>query len=307
MEMSSGSLRTQARQIIAQRWAQTDPSAAFAWILQQPSSQARSQMLQGVIRTFAKQDLDSARALADTLTGNERSTAMLAIAAPWAAQDPQAAAAWVVSLDSLQERMQALQSIGVQLAHSAPSALKQLLEALPASDATNLVPTITGLLASVDPEAAAPLVARIDDAQQYGSAASNLVRQWARQDPAAARRWIEAQPSDRRGQLYKGLTMGWSQHDSDGALRFARSLTDPASRDNALVGTINASQLDADRLEQLHEELTTPAAQQQVAGFLYYALQGSDPTRAEQYRDQVLASQSRGNQPSLELIDATER
>ncbi len=272
---------------ILSKWAEHEPEAAWEWLHSADSNPNLRGLEDGLMRVIAMHDLDRARAIIDDLPEQRGTKLIGAIAAPWAQRDPDAFIDWFASVEDGNTRRNIVNQFATgSMMQGIEDAVFDRLRELLNPEERSMMDAITfSVMAQTDPQRAAERIEAIEDAEQRAQQSSNLVSNWARNDRAAARRWIERQPSDTRGPLYQSLTTQWAQQDAQVATAFARGIDDPKDRDQALTGVLLSLSRggDVDLALQLYDEINDADLRQTTARQIYARMRHQDPDRADTF------------------------
>ena len=182
--------------LLIQRWAEFDGESARAWVLNQPESPVRREMLGALAQAITTRDPQSALALAQTLEGAERRQVLEAVLAAWAKTDAPAALA---ALENLREtRMPQGAQFGI-IAGWAQQDPRAAFEWAMAQKTTmeNLHLAVIPLqaMAQFNPEEALRLAEQLEGMRGQHAVAA-IVSTWAEGDPRAAAAWLESADGD---------------------------------------------------------------------------------------------------------------
>jgi len=283
-EMDDRHLKQRTENSLVHEWAQSDPMAVFEWARTRGASESRTQALSTALRNVAQSDPAEALALAEDLDKGARSNAINSVLRQWGRDDPRAAAAWLDA--SPRESPSAIAAIIGEYAQLDAEEAVHWLLSQPA-DAQRLgVPAIVWPLSEESPEVALELIERLDDPTTAMIAGSQLMSRWIVDDPRAAVRAIVRIGDDARPALYTSAFSTWSRHDPESANAFIGQI--PASgRDAAIQGVMQHALSDGDveSAEDLFDRIVDNESRKTAATMMYLHLSGSDPERAERYRE----------------------
>lgn len=234
-------LPAQAFERVGYRYAQSDPSAAAAYIDRVPNA-ARSAWISAVAVGYAQTDPRGAVAFLDRFRGDPAyDGAAIALARPLAAFDPPAAARLLASVGS-----RGADGAGPEIA-------------------------IAGQWAQRDPAAAAAWALDLPPLSR-NIAMSIVTGTWARQDPEAVREWaLQQPPGERRDAALMAAVRTRGASPPDPVVLSAFS--DDRARQSALMNTIlSTAQSDTAAARRLTDEyITDPRlraqAEQMIDGF----------------------------------------
>ena len=196
--------------------ARQDPEAVLKLVADKPPQQ----QAQGVGYAFAQlahnDPAAATRRLDDYPAGPVRDAALRQLTSAWAQDDPDAAKAWVVTLTGAEQGR----------------AFNALMPAM----------------AGTDPKGAADMLGRLlaatpkDQDGNLGSAASNLVSTWGRDDHEAAGRWSAALPDgNMKNNAISNLASNWAREDFDAAGKWIDTMPDGQTRDSGVSSMVSAT------------------------------------------------------------------
>ncbi|MGA2063387.1 MAG: hypothetical protein ABSG86_00375 [Thermoguttaceae bacterium] len=209
-------LRTWARYAVAGEWSQSDPARA-------------AELADRLESWTAKRDL--------------LSEVMFA----WGQADPPAAARWGLAFKerthgTLAQRNTALQYAVVGMVRKDPKLADELIWEHLEEEQWGNKPRTTPMqaaceLAAVDPRAALLMADKITNHEQCRVyALRGVLREWARQDPAAARAALAGRKeADFQRTFSRDLVEGWAAKDPQAALAYARTIEDRSAKIMALA------------------------------------------------------------------------
>ena len=258
------------RPFLVQRWAELDGEAARAWVLGQPDSPARRDMLGTLARAIAARDPQSALALARTLEGVDRRQvleaaltawaqtdalaalaaleelrdegvpqgAQFGIVAGWAQQDPRAAFEWAVAQKITMENFP-LAIIPLQLmAQSDPKEALRLAEQLEGMRRQHAIGAVVGAWADTDPRAAA---AWLESAEgDLSSAVGAVAYSYSQASPAEAFDWLQALPKENQFLAVHSWASAAAQWSPDEASGMIADIDDAELRTQATQAFVGA-------------------------------------------------------------------
>lgn len=205
-QLSYDQHRTQVMGGIAETWAKADHEAAAAWAATLPGQDQRMVVDSIVAGWFADEwkrvdsgdivEFDMADAyewatqLPDSLAQKK---ALVAVAKSWAYEDPAAAAAWAAQFPPGQTRTNAMIHAASTWTALDPAASSVWFNELPPTDKSTITVffSVASSWSLKEPGKAAEWVATMADEGLQDTGFRMVFRQWARQDRAAAARWIE--------------------------------------------------------------------------------------------------------------------
>jgi hypothetical protein len=200
LDLNGREVGPSAWQVVAERWAMLDPAGALAWVNKQSNAAIKDKQMDGVMTGWMKADLPAAAEYARAhLDGTIKSESHVALAAnTFAANDPQAAIAYIQTLPE--------------------GTAKQFAQTMAAAK-----------WAYLDPAAAAAWVSSLP-AEEQGAAAVSVVAMWATQDPQAAVTWLNTLQGDARDSALSAYSANLAPRDPGTALGWAQSIVNPEIR-----------------------------------------------------------------------------
>jgi hypothetical protein len=195
--LGRGSRRSSALQQVAIAWADKDLQAAASWLHSLPADESRPDAVLAFAYEAARTDpraaLTEAGALAPT---PERNQALLHAVSQWSVSDSSSALAWSMQVPDAALRLQLISAVAVAAADSSPQTAAKLvalaLEAGPQQETTAVA--VIQRWAESAPEAAADWVLQFPDTPARMAAAQNLAVIWAERDPAGLQKWASNLP-----------------------------------------------------------------------------------------------------------------
>jgi hypothetical protein len=195
---------------VAGTWAFSEPAAAMAWAANLPDSAMRSAASQSAISSWAEQDLQASLDFVNsTQPGPTRDALVTELSRNIGFHDPVSLMGWISSQP-------------------------------PDVFYPGEMAAVASYMSELDPRTA---IARAEQLpQDYKPIALNAVAStWAVNDPRQAMQWIESVSDQRlQAELQYSASAFWAMKDSAQAAAHARTLTDPALRDTALMGVAQA-------------------------------------------------------------------
>ena len=267
-------MRPHMQGMVAGIWVGQDLDAASAWINSQPNLE---QLLQGL--AYELKDLDLASQLAASLDEKHGDALISSTIYALAPDEPAEVERWTAAQTDEKVRKLGLQALayGKQLNTESPADMLGWLDSLNASDAAIVEESVLGGLVHKTPHLVIARLPEVSDDGVRSSLTYSLVQKLVKDDPLAAAALTADAPTEDRAKLYRSLTKRWARQDRDAALKFARGLTDPDARNNALIG-IMRSDSKADPTQILGELSDTKSRREIAAKLreLQDALQLSD-------------------------------
>ncbi|MEI7808747.1 MAG: hypothetical protein WCJ07_09720, partial [Verrucomicrobiota bacterium] len=244
--MTSRQEREQAIGIVVGAWAGKDAKSAAEWAKQLPKGQLRDQVMNSVVGAMAATDPAAALELAKSLGLNSSRRFGMGFAwqifQPWAARDPQAAAAKAGELNSAQQRSQAYQAIASAWAQTDPAAAATWANSLAnGNDKRNALNNIISQWVQNDVQGALAYAKQLPEGPAKQQALNTVTQQWAQQDPKAAMDYANTLPAGKkRTDLLGNVINGWIQTDPEAAIKFAQDLPPGAERNKILQNSVNS-------------------------------------------------------------------
>ncbi len=270
------------------QWAERDREAATAWVLAQPASAARAQMVEGLAGAIAQSSPMEALGFADQFTGNERNVATEAAFRTWGEKDPGAALeAWT------QRRPQGFQWLDAWLVmrwadRDAAAAFEWAAAQPPSSSRPHLLNTTLRKLAETDPRGALARAEELRGSERERAIAAAL-SEWAQRDHRAAASWVAGNDAlavgARRSALASVLRV-WGAKDARAALNWL--LAQPESWHEAATSIIDALAVEyPDRAARLVELLPDPEVRAEARRSLAFAWANEEPEAALRWASEV--------------------
>lgn len=209
----------------AQAWARIDPTAALTWAQALSDEAARLRATREVFGTWAESDAAAAsRALGPLQSEREHALAALAVMTSWIPRDPAAALAWGGALSSAAARNLVLTSaVQIWSGQDAGAALQWLEtqpEAIKAEIDAPAVVTVLRNLARQEPAAAKAYVRAAPIGPEQNRAAEAISPVLARADPLAAMEWaLTLENPALRVPAFTDAFRAFQQSDPDEALK----------------------------------------------------------------------------------------
>jgi hypothetical protein len=178
---------------VAAGYARTDAQAALDWVARFRGDDAYTQAAAIVAQSIARYDPQSAVRLVGTIdpARPESRNVLTAVAAQWAQQDPAAAGAWALEFPSADLRSGALTAVAQTWSYSDPRAARDWTMSLPnGANRDAALFGVVGSLGAVQPLDSALLNAFSSDPARGVGIMRNLY-QIAQRDPAEARRLVD--------------------------------------------------------------------------------------------------------------------
>jgi len=269
----SDTRRYQLCNALINRWAVVDPDGAWDAAMEFGDKNLKRQMIESVIGTVSRTDLDKARhmlsGIKDPQTKQsalyaylnqassqdpEEAFRVLASASPdrqgyghyhnlfqkWAKDDPDAAIAKLSQIKGTTNRQQALQGIASALVTSDPKRALEMLDGMPPGQTRgNMLASITSAWMSHDSDAAMAWINGLPPADK-SKAIQNITWQLGQEDPAKAAKLLSSFPvNNQTSHQFLQLASQWAQQDLDAARKWVESLPAGRTRERAMSGILN--------------------------------------------------------------------
>jgi hypothetical protein len=323
--------RQEALTAIAGTWSWKDPKGALAWAKSLPDSHSANMAMSAVFPSLVREDAEAAAATWRTLTPRQQRQQLPELMQNWASQDKDAALAFARSLSKPQDRasalgaaaagmgldnptalnsllaeipegplrVEAMQRIAQQQAHSDPEGLASWLQSVPETARTRVLVENGYWIGNFDPKLAIALLDSTPDAAAEAShLLSTVAQNYASEDPAAALAWASSIQSPEGRSAALGQTLrALAEQDPAGAAQQAVAL-DPKALDTVIDVW---SERDPDAL--LAWAASAPPDKQELAMLkASMAKSGNDPAAGA---DIVSRMASSSQTPSGSLFSAT--
>ena len=228
---------------ISTAWMGHDKDAAMAWINGLPAAD-RSKALQNVTWQLGQEDpAKAAELLSSVPISNQTSQQFSQLAGQWAQQDLEAARKWVDSLPAGRTREQAMSGIISTLAQTDPAKAAAILgDAAVTNQNSHQVGMIVRAWIKTDQTAALAWLDSLDlrgDAQQ--SVHSQFLRNWVDEDAPAASRYALSIPDEKsRQQAISSLVGAWGRNDPQAAREWIMTSLEGDSKNSSLNSLIQS-------------------------------------------------------------------
>ncbi len=238
--------------LVIGQWMEVDPEGALTAVDEAhrlESSELAGKIIGDVYGSWAGRDLAGALAdVKETLTGDDRKTALEAIVSRVAQTDPAQALALARSLDKTQLDDYLLAIFDPWVARDPKAATEALLQI---SDPQQVRPAVDGMvqrLLAEDPQTALEWLNHLPDGKIRESAEDRLAFQWAGFDPAEAMKWMTGLPhSEKRDSQIDDIAVEWAILDATWAVTHAGTLPPGKQKESLMTwGMAQWSYNDAD-------------------------------------------------------------
>lgn len=223
-----------------------DPAEALKFASTLPSASERSQAVRNAISEMTRlSPQEAARTMNGMDDPKDRQQALVALSESWGSMDADAALRWAESLSG-DEQTTALASILPERAKNTPSVAAQRLQTLlenPGAGSASALQSATGSLATEwagrDPLAASAWVAGLPAGAAAESGAGSLIQNWSTHDPVAAADWISTLPDGgMKDAAIQPLIESIRQNDPESAFTWGLSIRDSAKRAAVMEETL---------------------------------------------------------------------
>jgi hypothetical protein len=230
-KLPKGQQRSHAIINIAMQVSRSDPRAAVEWI-KTAEEEGNNEHGPSVVSTLghmlADSDPETAMSLTEQIPEKSRGDWIVAVAAAYARQDPEAALRWARQYQN-------------------------------DPGYPRVTADLAALVADSDPQAAMDFASSVLDARERDRTIARVVQQMSHQDPALAARWIERVKDDQqRLQAIGNTAMQWAHTDSSAARKWVMSLPSGASRDQGITALMRTGALPSDQAETLIGQIQSP-------------------------------------------------
>jgi hypothetical protein len=197
--ISDANLRRQATERLAATWAERSPAEATKWA-ESLSGEDRISALSAVWNSSAAEDpraagqsLAAAAAAAGSATATDKLAASASsIAAAWTGQSPTDAAAWALTLPDGKIREEALGQVAGEWARYDPTAVSEWINGLPPDRSRDAaIGQLVNRIVRTDPESAFTWAASVGNAEKQAEALKSAALAWKAINPEAARAAVQ--------------------------------------------------------------------------------------------------------------------
>lgn len=247
--LDAKSERTFAMSEVLAGWAIRDSSAAISWAeqyqAQNPNSTDSSNLMVGVLKGLAENDLKSADNFFRNLPeGSAKWQASNFLAQEYAKLGTDEAIRWAEKFPEKDERMKAmiLGQLGSKLAQNDLEGTARWAASMPVNKASEQV--ISNLLSTwnaQNPQAAANWASQIQEPDKRVQAMKLLTNKWSLRDPVATASWLNNFPPSKELDPVVGeFVTRISSRDPEGAVGWASSILDEKQKEEALGQALRA-------------------------------------------------------------------
>jgi hypothetical protein len=163
-----------------------------------------------------------------------------ALIGSWGAQDPQAAADWVMKLDE-ETRSGAASTLLALWAETDPNAAAEWAARFPAGETrSQAIPAIATAWAELEPEKAVAWTLGLPDSPEQRQALDDSVRAWTALSPENLGTWVGQQPQNEATDHLRNIAAGaLIESNPQQAMTMAAGISDPARREHSLSRLFN--------------------------------------------------------------------
>ena len=235
---------------ILQSWASVDPAGAAKYYADNPREFMMMGMMGGgrgpmggsgastIASEWARQDPTAAMAWANSLTGNDKGSAMNAVVREVANGDPAKAWGMVTTMDKDSQARAYEDIAGKWGAKNFPDA-EAMIRGLPADQQAAAMSSAIAGLSRTDPKQAADKAAAMPTGDDRNSAISIVAKNWSRENPKEAAAWAMTQGDDAtKSDAIDEVMPNWVAQDEKGALVFVNAQPPGAVRDSAATSWV---------------------------------------------------------------------
>jgi len=283
-----------AAYVIASELANSDPVAALDWV-RSLDGVRKEQVENAILAKIAESDPAFALEQAATLKGRQRTSSISSIFNTVARSDPAVAMELLDSLPDDTDRSGFQKQIARTWLMTNPDAAIAWLKTLDRSEASRIAANATGLLAQTQPDAAYRLLALLDDQQRVDSAKELVSKLASVGDVARARALIDELKSQEGFEnIESSFIGGLARHDSQAATQLALQLQDDKQRDQTLSRiAVSALSEDPDGAISLLPSITDPEKRARTVGTMAAQWHRSDPDAALSWLSSLPAGSGR--------------
>ena len=278
--------RSAALQQIINRWSREDATSAMVWIQNHSQDPGYSNYLRSAIRPLAKQNSDLLKEVIAQQSAQLRPELSGVALRALARNNPDAAASWFVELTARGDLVGDADDFGRILGGEGLDFVERWQESLPERVAETAWASALLMEASKDPTGTAALVGRIEKPNLKAAVVPGVTSVLATVDPQGAMDWLlglDLAPDDEHAG-FQALTARLDEQDIAAIHSVAEKLDDPKKRDSLLGAMAFAPNIDAKRLEQMRDQVSGGLAKMELTVAIYDRLQTTDPGKAETFR-----------------------
>ena len=230
-------------------WASLDSRAAISWVKQNqeenPDSKQSGNLMVGVVKGLAENDLSSADSFFQTLPeGSAKWQASTFLAQEYVKLGTEEAILWAEKFPEEDERMKVtiLGQIGSKLAQIDLEGTALWAESMPVGKASEQVmDNLLSRWTSKNPMEAANWASQLGDSEKKIQAMKSLTNKWSMRDPVATGSWLNTfPPSPELDPVVGEFVNRISSRDPEGAVGWASSILDKEQKQNAIGQALRA-------------------------------------------------------------------
>lgn len=230
-------------------WASVDSRAAISWVKQNqeenPDSKQSGNLMVGVVKGLAENDLSSADSFFQTLPeGSAKWQASTFLAQEYVKLGTEEAILWAEKFPEEDERMKVtiLGQIGSKLAQIDLEGTALWAESMPVGKASEQVmDNLLSRWTSKNPMEAANWASQLGDSEKKIQAMKSLTNKWSMRDPVATGSWLNTfPPSPELDPVVGEFVNRISSRDPEGAVGWASSILDKEQKQNAIGQALRA-------------------------------------------------------------------
>lgn len=208
MQRAAPQLRGEALGQLAGSWVAHDPGAAIGYAQTISNAELRAGFIKSAMNRFASMDpIAAADWLSSDASKPYASSLVGGVSSRWADFDPNSAAGWASSITDTKLRNQALAAVSTSWGKNSPDAAAQWIGSLRDTQAKDVATAAFSVeLAKANPAMAAQWASRISDPGKLANSLNQIVRNWKKIDPNAARSFVlssTTMPADLRQKLLR--------------------------------------------------------------------------------------------------------
>ncbi|NNF17166.1 MAG: hypothetical protein HKN70_10490, partial [Gammaproteobacteria bacterium] len=236
----SGQARHHAYAEIFDVWVATDPDAAVQAVSTLATdANEKDQLLNNMARRLAWQNTEQAVALINTLSPQQRDSALDSILMQIAESDPEGAMAMARATESPGKRQRQMSGVLENMSQSNPQLALQYIHELPHGRRRDqLYQKIAAQWAATDSAAALAWAATLQG-DSYVQAISGMASQLVHDDPQQAATLLRQIPAAQRGQLLTGIASAMSRRAPRDALNWLAQFSGDRYYEQAVAGIIH--------------------------------------------------------------------
>ena len=230
-------------------WASVDSRSAISWVKQNqeenPDSKQSGNLMVGVVKGLAENDLSSADSFFQTLPeGSAKWQASTFLAQEYVKLGTEEAILWAEKFPEEDERMKVtiLGQIGSKLAQIDLEGTALWAESMPVGKASEQVmDNLLSRWTSKNPMEAANWASQLGDSEKKIQAMKSLTNKWSMRDPVATGSWLNTfPPSPELDPVVGEFVNRISSRDPEGAVGWASSILDKEQKQNAIGQALRA-------------------------------------------------------------------